>query len=198
MCNGQMLDKIGTSHMTQGNLTNFDLDRFDKANSSLNLNGGWTRVPGGVYFDTSEFTITVWVKPRNVGTFARIIDFGNSGADNVVFGLDNANTYRPYFSMFVDEFKPSSVLTLNQWQFLAASFNGTYLRIYKNDQIILETRNLSIQLSAIKRNNCYVGKSNWNGDGYSYSLLDDLRFYNKSLTQTEIIDLMNRNETTGI
>jgi hypothetical protein len=195
MCNGQMLDKIGTSHMTQGNLTNFDLDRFGKENSSLNLNGGWTQVPNGVYFDTNEFVITVWVKPRNVSAFARIIDFGNEQVDNVIFGFDSLNTFMPYVSLLSDDYSSSSVLSFDQWQFLAVSYNGTSLRIYKNDQIIMDMDGLSYQLPVILRNNCYIGKSNWHGDGYSYSLLDDLRFYNKSLTQTEIIDLMNQNDT---
>jgi hypothetical protein len=195
MCNGQMLDKIGASHMTQVGSTYFDLDRFGKENSSLNLNGSWTRVPNGVYFDTNEFTITVWVKPRNVSAMARIIDFGNLRTDNVIFALDNTKSSMPYVSLFSVDFKSSSTLSLNQWQFLAVSFNGTNLRIYKNDQIIMNKSNLSYQLPVVYRNNCYVGKSNWYGDGYSYSLLDDLRFYNKSLTQTEIIDLMNQNET---
>jgi len=198
ICNGQMLDEIGTSHMIQESSTHFDLDRFGKANSSLNLNGGWTRVPSGVYFDTSEFTITLWANPRNVSTFSRIIDFGNEQADNVIFGFSGLNTFSPYVSLFTDLFPSSSSLSFNQWQFLAASFNGTNLRIYKNDKIVMDRDNLYYKLTAIHRNDCYVGKSNWNGDGYSYSLLDDLRFYNKSLTQTEIIDLMNRNETPGI
>jgi hypothetical protein len=32
--------------------------------------------------------------------------------------------------------------------------------------------------------------------GYSLSLIDDLKFYNKSLSQEEILELMNHNETS--
>ena len=46
--NGQMLDQIGSSHLMQGNLTNFTMDRFGCSNSALALNGGWTQVPSGV------------------------------------------------------------------------------------------------------------------------------------------------------
>ena len=55
-----MLDQIGTSHMTQGSLTSFIEDRFGNVNSALALNGGWTQIPSGSYFNTSEYSITVW------------------------------------------------------------------------------------------------------------------------------------------
>ena len=69
--------EVGNEDMLQGNLTNFVPDRFGCANSALNLNGeGWTQVPSGVYFNTPEFTITVWIYPQqNIqnGSWASII-----------------------------------------------------------------------------------------------------------------------------
>ena len=50
--NGGMLDQIGLAHMKQGALTSLTLDRFGNPNSALALNGGWTQVPSGVYFNT--------------------------------------------------------------------------------------------------------------------------------------------------
>ena len=61
-----MLDEIGLAHMTQGNLTSFTLERFGNANSALALNGGWTQVSSGVYFDSPEFTISTWPKNSKI------------------------------------------------------------------------------------------------------------------------------------
>ena len=44
------------------------------------------------------------------------------------------------------------------------------------------------------RTNNYIGKSNY-AEGYSYSYLDDLRFYSIALNQSQINDLMMSNET---
>jgi hypothetical protein len=55
--NGRMNDIIGNAHMTQGAFTIFVSDRFGNSNSALNLNGGWTQVPSGIYFDAPQFTI---------------------------------------------------------------------------------------------------------------------------------------------
>jgi hypothetical protein len=75
ICTGQMLDEIGLAHMTQGNLTSFTTDRFGNENSALALNGGWTQVPQSIYFDTPEFSISVWIYPQNAESWSRVVDF---------------------------------------------------------------------------------------------------------------------------
>jgi hypothetical protein len=75
--NGTMLDEIGSAHMTEGNFTSLIEDRFGCPNSALALNGGWTEVPAGIYFDTPEFTISAWIFPQRVGYFSRLIDFSS-------------------------------------------------------------------------------------------------------------------------
>ncbi len=200
--NGTMLDTIGSSHMTQGNLTSFASDRFGNTNSALALNGGWTQVPGGVYFDSSEFTISLWIYPKSIGSYARVIDFGNGPSDNIIgVTLSDAATLKPYAKIYIGTigiFKSLSnqSLTLNTWQFLTATFNGTTASIYLNGTLkASDTRNQSYVLSYLIRTKCYIGRSNFAGDGYSSSYVDDLRFYSKSLTQTEIIEVMYDNRT---
>ncbi len=51
----------------------------------------------------------------------------------------------------------------------------------------------------INRISNLIGKSNMGGgDGYSSSYIDDLRFYNKSLTQSELLKIMNLNTSKYI
>jgi hypothetical protein len=203
--NGTMKDVIGSADMTQGS-SSFIYDRFCNSNSALGLNGGWTQVPGGIYFNTPEFSISVWIYPMNVSSWSRIIDFGNGESadnsrneDNVILSISNGNL-KPFFELYSG---PTSVLsalssrtiTLNQWQFLTATFNGTNASVYLNGTLVDEsnTQNYTRPFS-IWRSNCFIGKSNWASDGYSHSYLDDLRFHNKSLTKEEILELMNYNQ----
>ena len=96
-----MLDQIGTSHMTQGSLTSFIEDRFGNVNSALALNEGWTQVPSGSYFNTSAYSITVWVYPATSGTWARLIDFGNGDKiDNILISIDSGSNQKPCFQLF--------------------------------------------------------------------------------------------------
>jgi hypothetical protein len=197
-----MKDLIGSAEMTsQENLTSFAMDRFGNVNSALALNGGWTQVPPGIYFDSTEFTISVWIFPSNVDPWSRIIDFGNDGnADNIVLSLSYSYSLKPYFAILsgsnsLSTSISSKPITLNQWQFLTATFNGTNARVYLNGTLVAETNTQSyIQPIYLSRSFCFIGKSNWATDGYSSSYLDDLRFYNKSLTLVEILELMNYNQ----
>ncbi len=137
--NGQMRDQVGSANMTQGSLTYFTSDRFGNVNSALALNGGWAQVPPGIYFNTPEFSITVWVMPQQIGIQSRVIDFGNGELSNVLISLDSGSNQRPYFLLTVNGWRgtlSTQALTLNQWQHLAATFNGSTMSIYINGTLM--------------------------------------------------------------
>ena len=197
-----MFDEVDSSHMTQGSLTYFTLDRFGNPNSALALNGGWTQVPSGIYFDSPKFTLSVWVYPQQVGSYSRIIDFNNgpSAGDTIVFSLSDGTSLKPYFHILTGSNLcgggiSSMNLVLNEWQFLTVTFDGNNVRIYLNGQLTFD-KIITCSPPIKQRTNCFIGKSSWAPDGYSWSLLDDLRIFNKSLTQEQILHLMNQNETS--
>jgi hypothetical protein len=197
---GKMLDEIGSAHMTQGALTSFIEDRFGCPYSALALNGGWTQVPPGIYFDTPEFTITVWIYPQQVGLWARVIDFGSGpAANNIFLSQYSTPTFRIYTNLiYVIEAASAISLHTNKWQFIAVTFNSNSSRIYFDGQLTIISNQSFTLYRILNRTNCFIGKSNWAGDGYSYSYLDDLRFYNKSLSQGEIVELMNYQNLTSM
>jgi hypothetical protein len=197
---GQMTDKIGGADMTQGSLTTFTTDRFGMPNSALNLNGGWTQVPVGIYFNTVEFSISAWVYPQQVGSNARLFDFGNGQSNNILVQISDLLKKQPVFAILtgtsLSVYVVSSLnITENTWQFLTFTFNGYSAFIYINGQQAANLTFPILTMSTISRSYCYIGKSAWSVDGYSGSSIDDLRFYNVSLTQSEVIQLMNQNFT---
>ena len=80
---------------------------------------------------------------------------------------------------FLNTAMSSSPLIYNTWQFLAATFDGFTINIYING-ILNGSVSQMYALPTINRAFNYIGKSNWNNDGYSFSYIDDLRFYNIS------------------
>ena len=115
-----MNDVIDSSHMTQGSSTSFTTDRFGNVDSALALNGGWTQVPSGSYFNTPEFSITAWVYPATSGLWARLIDFGNGeNVDNVVVSISSDLDKIPCFELFdaagwLGSVTSSNILTLGK------------------------------------------------------------------------------------
>ena len=120
------------------------------------------------------------------GSSARIIDFGNGNpAYNIII------TLQPSFLIVTGQSWPISypispvTLSPYQWQFLAFTFDGHLLSIYL-DGILVVNETLEINLASMERVNNYIGQSCDVSNGYSLSLLDDLRFYNVSLTRSQI------------
>jgi hypothetical protein len=203
---GSMLDEIGSADMSQGNATYFTLDRFGNENASLALNGGWTHVPPGIYFDTPEFTISVWVYPIKVGSYARVIDFGNilsvNALDNIVFRLDANSNKKPALNIFdatgtsIGQCESTNALSNGAWQFLTTTFDGNLESLYINGALVC-SQTTNYVLPKIARLYNYIGKSYSPSHGYSWSYIDDLKFYNKSLSQSDILELMNKNGSSG-
>ena len=193
---GDMKDIVGLADMLLGQNTTFTTDRFGCLNSALNLNGGWTQIPSGIYFNTPEFTISAWVFPQQIGWGARLIDFSNGpGLDNIIVGISSNNVLSPYLCLWSGGIRVENLtqlLNLGQWHFITITFDGTFSRIYLNATLTTSISKV-YRLPIINRTKCYIGKSAWSFDGYSASFLDDLRFFNKSLSQEQILELFSLN-----
>ena len=199
--NSQMTDVIGQAHMQQGMNTTFVADRFGIPNSALGLNGGYTVLPSGVYFST-PFTITVWVCTNAVSPYARILDIGNGfQADNIVLLPNDGAANMPYFLVSDSTtwvVLPTSSVTLvdGQWYFLAATYSGTYAQIYVDGHFTVQASTTkTFTPNNVIRTQNYVGKS-VAGNGYSFTYVDDLRFYNICMTPSQLNDTMNNVYTT--
>ena len=176
--------------------TTFTTDRFGVANSALSLNKGYTILPSQIYFDTPQFSVSVWVYYLATDGWARFIDMGNGcNLEEIELAQQNYISNQPFFELYnvtkqICNVKSASVLQNQSWQFVVATFDGSYAKIYMNGNLTGTSSLASYTPKSLKRMYNYVGKSNC-PNGYSYSYLDDLRFYNTSLTQSQIDELIN-------
>ena len=188
--------------MTQvSSAVTFGQDRYGTLGSAINLsNKSFTQVPCGIYFDSPSFTISVWIYPLNPSTnWTRVIDFGNGeGSDNIFLSIGSyIGILNPVISirnggkLITHTISPKSLVS-SYWQLLTGTFDGKQTHIYINGSL-MNSAYINYSSPSLNRTKNYIGKSNWAENGFSESLLDDLRFYNKSLNQTEIIELMNFN-----
>jgi hypothetical protein len=197
-----MSDIKGLAHMSQGSSTSFTLDRFGNVNSALALNGGYTQVPSGYYFNSPQFSFAAWVYPSTVGSWARIFDFGTSGStqeNSVHLSFTSYALNCPEFVIFnqstiaIGSTQSQIPLEQNKWNFITVTYNGSQWSFFINGTLVNSTQVLSSQIPKVQRASNFFGKSHYPNDGFSWSYLDEIRFYNLSLTQSQIIDLMNEN-----
>ncbi len=75
-----------------------------------------------------------------------------------------------------------------KWQHLAMTLNGNTFTIYLDAEPVLISNANSPR--EITRPNAYIGRSNW-GDQFANFEVDDLKIFNRSLTNAELKKVLN-------
>ncbi len=147
----------------------------------------------GAYFD-KDFTISVWVNVENVSKWSRIIDFGvGQNNANIVFSNSASLSGIPGLAIYkgagtdITQIRGTEKdrLKEGEWYHLAASLNGTVARLYINGVEIQKVENFYVPGNT-PRPMCWIGASNFEGESNFYGRMDELRIYNKALTDMEI------------
>ena len=155
-------------------------------NGGLNLvNGGYVVINGIVDDITStNITISVWIKTIQTGEGNTIAANDSSSGHPLMFGIDGGN---PYVNDGSDvEF--TAVVNDNQWHMLTYVRDGSRAYIYV-DAVQVGTYNAAFSLDSVTR--WSIGQE-WDGSSPSdfyVGMVDDVRFYNKALTQAEVAEL---------
>ena len=171
-------------------------DHLGELRGCVGLNKGYYTIPTDVYFN-SEFTLTAWVKPdTDSDKYSRIVEFGNGKAnDNVILMMnsDSTSTFYPQFCVVHNSntqkcIGSSTALSLNNWNFIAATFTSTQANIYVSGILSGSISYSSFLPANINRSRNYVAGSSWGGSN-TESSIDDIRIYNRALSASEILDL---------
>ena len=142
---------------------------------------------------TSGMTLEAWVRPSALGTTWRTAIFKQRSSNGLSYALyANRNTQRPdariYSSGAARLVDGTAVLPLNAWTHLAATFDGSALRLYVNGT---QAAQLSYTGTITTSNNALTIGGNVRSEWFQ-GLIDDVRIYNRALTATEVAsDMVN-------
>ena len=186
--------------MYGGANTIFTNDRFNRPLSAISLNTGYLNISASDFFGTGKFTIMAWVKVRNYNKWSRLVDFGLSGLgsyDNIGVAFTRGINGIPQLLMHTNitlslSFtKSMTVLTIGVWQHLTCTFEFPNAYIYVNGSIEMIGSSTGPITTEIRDSN-YLGRSwNYPSDTDADADIDDLKIFNRALTQQEILDEMN-------
>ena len=140
-------------------------------------------------FDSGDFTISGWVKPRSCGFFSRIIDFATDvyAQDDVVLVYSSGNSCNPAGTIYAPQAEnivSNTTVTLSIWQHVAWVLRGNTVSLYLNGNLVAR-KNATI----LPRN---VLRSGWVGGSYNNLAspanadLDDIKLFNIALNDNEI------------
>ena len=189
-------DVIGNADLFDGVNASLANDQFGKPSSVLSLVNGYYKVPNGVYF-SGDFTIMVWIKVRNYNFWSRIIDFSLGQTNCVAFSISGDNVGRPMCEIFSTQHtwrvESTVELGLNTWVHFTCTLAQTSGAIYRNGLIVSNT---VIAYTAgpqnVVRNSNFIGRGNWQNQDADADF-DELKIFNRALSQQEIVDEMNNN-----
>ena len=200
-----MIDIVGGANLFGGSSSgkSFELDRFGNQQSALYLNNAYYQMPSGVYF-AGDYTLSIWVKMNSINTvYDRIMSIGTSTftVNSIVFSLVFNNVSKPY--VFTSTNSPGNNLIsptnlpLNQWTHVAFTLKGSIGTIYLNGNNVKQATN--IIPSKINRTYNYFGTQVYSGritNQYPNAIFDEVKIFNRSLSQREIQFIIN-NQTSS-
>ncbi len=163
------------------------------ANANMNA---WTRNI------SASGTVTFWVKPLQTFDGAQAYGFvalGNVGGNNdelYVYWQNNVNIINCRGSDCTGNFQTSSgALTNGQWYFIAITWDGSVTRAYIDavgkGSVSVGTISGAIGNGTTSRDQLVIGARGIGGGQNSNSSIDEVRIYNRALSQAEIQEDMN-------
>ena len=179
------------NHGTIQGATRVTTGRFGKALSFDGVNDVVT-VADAASLDTSYVTVSAWVYPTALsGWRTTVIKEAPGGMVYSLYAHDNAPNPAMTIAMGGVDHATSGTapLPLNTWTHLAATYDGTTVRLFINGQQV-STKAISGKLIVTGNPLRIGGNSVW-GEYFS-GRIDEVRVYNRALTTTEIQADMNR------
>ena len=172
--------------------TYFTTDRFGATNSAIFLNGGLpsasiTNLP----VNHASRTISVWIKPAQVNADNIIFTYG-SGSGNYAYGASFSPTIMYNFS-YSSNLAYSTQTFVNNWKHMVYTFDYTTstAKIFINGSLV--NSGAFPAWSTSGGGLFYLGNL-FGGSASAFNgAMDDLKIYNRVLSDSEVLSLYNNN-----
>lgn len=173
----------------------FGADRFNNREHAIVFSAGHQGLQAkpGDYF-TGDFSISVWVNVQSVSKWSRIIDFGKGqNNSNIVFSNSASMSGIPGMAIYKGEGtditqikgKEKDRVKEGEWHQIGASLKDSVARLYL-DGVEISKAEKFYTPGKDSRPICLIGKSNFEGESNFYGSMDELRIYNKALSDIEM------------
>ena len=194
--NNNMDDYVGKAHMNFLTNNEFCADRLNNPYSALNFMNGYNEIPPGVYIN-GDFTFTAWINYSEFFRWIIIMQLTNEQLKNTINIYAQSHHLRCPGASFSGEQTNTELictenLSTDHWYHIAITLCGRIGRIYVDGILKNESKNTARPENVVRYNN-FIGRDNliqgWN-ERHLNGKLDEIRIYNRCLSQNEIMNLM--------
>lgn len=199
--NNNTLDYVGARHGVSAGVAQYGTDRWGAPNACYDVvdNTNYINLPSD-YWIHGDYSVSAWVKVKQVMPFPRLYDFANgymindavgqlshSGSGNVgpAMGYSNGNFEASYFSQ--------NALSLNDWHHVVY-ISSVYQMLIYVDGVLDGSAIGNFMPENIFRTQNKIGGSNAPLNDATSAFIDDFRLYDRAITPEEVTQLFNEPE----
>lgn len=161
-------------------------------------------VPDGVVSGLDgDWTISTWIRPATLPTWARVFDFGAGAGANMFLTVSAGNG--PRFAITTGGGGAEQQVTwggqnfpLDQWSHVAITVSGTTATMWvdgeavaSNDEVTISPADLGLTTSN------YLGRSQYSSDPPYDGAIDDFAVYSRALSEQELGELASGQPAEG-
>lgn len=162
-------------------------DANGKIGGCYKLGSGKSLLTSDISIPNSQYTICCWFKYTEVGTptIQYIIDFAVNSSSNTLLGIqkDTNNTFSVRYN---GSTSPVLSATVDTWYHLAATYDGTTIRVYVNG---VEVKSLDVAITYYKTGKFGIGQRPDSTIFYPTGLINDVRLYDHCLSPKEVKEI---------
>ena len=166
------------------------LDRRDRYALELDGETGHLDVPTMTEDLSAGYTVAAWARWDALHNWSRIVDFGNGPSANNIVLANRGETKALGLHTPNGWVEAEGVIPLGEWVHVAATVDETGRAVLYLNGEVKAGGNVGAPDSS-KRSRNYIGRSNWDTDGYFKGGIRDVQFWNVALPAHEVKYYMN-------
>ena len=146
--------------------------------------------------DMTDFSYAAWIYWKGNGTWERLFDFG-SGRQQTMFLTPRSSAGTIRFAITLDgpggeqQVNSGSALPSKRWVHVALTVGGSNAKLYVDGKLDSSSSNINHDLRDLNAFNNWIGRSQY-PDPYFSGQMDDIRMYNRELSDREVLILAAR------
>lgn len=187
---GPLEDEEGRNDGVENGNPTYGVSGTDGTAVDLDGSGDWFDLKSADY-DLGDFSLTIWVYPRDTGTaINQITEFSNE----LRMEINVTNSGDMEFRLVFEDGNVETILTgggylpEGTWTHLIFSYDGSTMRLFKNGSV---THSISYSGSADVRGGFALGRDYEQFTQYWDGRFDDMRLYKTGLNEEEGESLYN-------
>ncbi len=188
---GSLGDSAGD---VNGDLSTAGWSSKGKKGGCLQFDGtsAYAEIPHNESLMPEHITVSIWISPSNYdNNFVRVLEKGGykvGGGYSLEFN-PSMNKKIKFVIWDDDKFngaESDDEIPLNKWTHVAGTFDGSTVRVYINGQVQLKYNSASMSPNNAS---LMIGRANHGLNSFFPGKIDDLRIYNRNLTDDEIASI---------